>query len=423
MEGLSLATTTPARDPAPSWRTPALVVVCGCLISMLAFGPRSSMGLFITPLSETHGWGRDVFALAIAIQNILWGAGGPFAGALTDRYGPAPVLAGGGLLYGAGLALMPYADTHLGLYLTGGVLVGLGLSGASFGIVIAAFTRLLPAEKRTWSIGIATAAGSMGQFLFAPLGQAFIAGFGWQTALFLLGCSMLMVPLLAAVFPGPRSPAHANAPVVTGANVGFVTAVRQAFQHRSYVLLVAGFFVCGFQLAFITTHLPPYLTAAGISPSLAAWALALIGLFNVIGSYSSGVLAGKVSKRYLLCANYFARGVSTAAFVLLPISPVTVIAYAAIMGLLWLSTVPPTSGLVAVMFGTRYMGTLYGFAFFSHQVGGFLGVWLGGVLYERTGSYDVVWWLSVALAMFATIVHLPISEKPAPSLAASEAKA
>lgn len=381
------------------------------------------MGLIIGPLSDTRGWGRDVFALAMAIQNLLWGAGGPIAGALTDRYGPAPVLAGGGLLYAAGLALMPFAESHAALYLTAGVLVGLGLSAASFGIIIAGFTRLLPPEKRTWSIGIATAAGSMGQFLFAPLGQAFIAGFGWQTALLLMGGSVLLVPVLAGVFPGPRSATSASAPVVTGANIGFAAAVRQAFQHRSYVLLVSGFFVCGFQLAFITTHLPPYLTAAGISPSLAAWALALIGLFNVIGSYSSGVLAGKVSKRYLLCANYFLRGISTAAFVLLPITPVTVVAYAAMMGLLWLSTVPPTSGLVAVMFGTRYMGTLYGFAFFSHQVGGFLGVWLGGVLYERTGSYDVVWWLSVALAMFATIVHWPISEQPAPSLAASEAKA
>ncbi|MBP2226808.1 MFS family permease [Azospirillum agricola] len=416
-----MTTTTPTQ-PAPSWRTPALIVVCGCLISMLAFGPRSSVGLFIGPLSETRGWGRDVFALAIAIQNLLWGAGGPFAGALTDRYGPAPVLASGAVLYAAGLALMPYATTHIELYLTAGVLIGLGLSGASFGIIIAGFTRLLPPEKRSWSVGLATAAGSLGQFLFAPLSQAFIAGFGWQTALLLLAASMLLAVGLASVFPGPRA-STASAPAVTGADIGFVAAVRQAFQHRSYVLLVSGFFVCGFQLAFITTHLPPYLTAAGISPTLAAWALALIGLFNVIGSYSSGVLAGKVSKRYLLCANYFSRGIATAVFVLLPVTPVTVVAYSAVMGLLWLSTVPPTSGLVALMFGTRYMGTLYGFAFFSHQVGGFLGVWLGGVLYERTGSYDVVWWLGVALAMFATIVHWPITEKPAPSLAASEAKA
>ncbi|PWC54772.1 MFS transporter [Azospirillum sp. TSO22-1] len=417
-----MSTSTPVADRASGWRTPAIIIVCGCLIAMLAFGPRSSMGLFIGPLTETRGWGRDVFGLAMAIQNILWGAGGPFAGALADRYGPAPVLAGGGLLYAAGLALMSVADTQLTLHLAAGVLIGLGLAGASFGIVIAGFSRLVPAEKRSWSMGIATAAGSMGQFLFAPMGQAFIAGYGWQTALLLLGASMLLVPLLASAFIGSGA-AHNSKVAVTGANVGFAEAIRQAFRHRSYVLLVTGFFVCGFQLAFVTTHLPPYLTAAGISPGLAAWALALIGLFNVAGSYTSGVLGGKMSRRTLLVANYFFRGVATAVFLLLPVTPASVIVYAAVMGLLWLSTVPPTSGLVALMFGTRYLGMLYGFAFFSHQVGAFIGVWLGGVLYERTGSYDVVWWLSVALAMFAAIVHWPIAEQPAPSLANAEARA
>ncbi|HYH37063.1 MAG TPA: MFS transporter [Azospirillum sp.] len=417
-----MSTSTPVAGRETGWRTPAIIIVCGCLIAMLAFGPRSSMGLFIGPLTETRGWGRDVFGLAMAIQNILWGAGGPFAGALADRYGPAPVLAGGGILYAAGLALMSVADTQLMLHLSAGVLIGLGLSGASFGIVIAGFSRMVPAEKRSWSMGIATAAGSMGQFLFAPMGQAFIAGYGWQTALVLLGGSMLLVPLLAGSFAGSGA-AHNSKVAVTGADIGFLEAIRQAFRHRSYVLLVSGFFVCGFQLAFVTTHLPPYLTEAGISPGLAAWALALIGLFNVVGSYTSGVLGGKMSRRYLLVGNYFLRGVATAVFLLLPITPVTVLVYAAVMGLLWLSTVPPTSGLVALMFGTRYLGMLYGFAFFSHQVGAFIGVWLGGVLYERTGSYDVVWWLSVALAMFAAIVHWPIAEKPAPSLANAEARA
>ena len=418
-----MTTSTPAGGAAAkrSWQTPGFVIACGCLIAMLAFGPRSSMGLFTGPLPTAHGWGRDVFALSIAIQNLLWGIGTPFAGALADRYGPAPVLAGGGILYALGLALMSVADTHLMLYVSAGLLIGLGLAGASFGIVIAGFARIVPADKRSWSMGIATAAGSMGQFLFAPMGQAFISAYGWQTALVLLAASMLMIPLLASSFIGTGG--GKNAPTVTGADIGFVATVRQAFKHPSYVLLVAGFFVCGFQLAFITTHLPPYLTAAGISPSLASWALALIGLFNVIGSYSSGVLGGKVSKRYLLCANYTLRGLCTAAFILVPISPVTVILYSAAMGLLWLSTVPPTSGLVALMFGTRYLGMLYGFAFLSHQVGGFLGVWLGGVLYERTGSYDIVWWASVALALASAAVNWPIAEKPAPSLLASEAKA
>ncbi|WP_448188945.1 MFS transporter [Azospirillum sp. sgz301742] len=413
---------TPASTSAAGWRTPAIIIVCGCLVAMLAFGPRSSMGLFIGPLSETRGWGRDVFALAMAIQNVLWGLGGPFAGALADRYGPAPVLAGGGVLYALGLWLMSIADTQLMLHLSAGVLIGLGLAGASFGIVIAGFSRMVPAEKRSWSMGIATAAGSMGQFLFAPMGQAFIAGYGWQTALALLGGSMLLIPVLASAFAGSGGMGNSKV-AITGANIGFVEAIRQAFRHRSYVLLVSGFFVCGFQLAFITTHLPPYLIEAGISPGLAAWALALIGLFNVAGSYTSGVLGGKMSKRTLLVGNYVLRGVSTAVFILLPVTPASVLVYAAVMGLLWLSTVPPTSGLVALMFGTRYLGMLYGFAFFSHQVGAFIGVWLGGVLYERTGSYNVVWWLSVALALLAAIVHWPIAEKPAPSLASAEAGA
>lgn len=407
--------------PSPrSWRTPGFVIACGCLIAMLAFGPRSSMGLFTAPLSEAHGWGRDVFALSIAIQNLVWGIGTPFAGALCDRYGPALVLGLSGILYALGLALMPYADTPLMLHLSSGLLIGLGLAGASFGIVIAGFSRIVPPEKRSWSMGVATAAGSMGQFLFAPTGQAFIAAYGWQTALILFGASMLMIPVLASSFAGAGGSKSAQA--VTGADIGFAATIRQAFKHRSYVLLVTGFFVCGFQLAFITTHLPPYLTAAGISPGLASWAMALIGLFNVVGSYMSGVLGGKMSKRLLLCANYTLRGLCTALFILLPVTPVSVILYAAAMGLLWLSTVPPTSGLVVLMFGTRYLGMLYGFAFLSHQVGGFLGVWLGGVLYERVGSYDVVWWASVALAFAAAVVNWPIAEKPAPSLAA-EAKA
>jgi MFS family permease len=379
------------------------------------------MGFFIGPLSEANGWGRDVFALAIAIQNILWGAGGPIAGALSDRYGPAPVLAGGGLLYALGLILMPLSDTPGLLYLSGGVLIGLGLSAASFGIVIAGFSRIVPAEKRSWSMGIATAAGSLGQFLFAPLSQGFIAAYGWQTALMVLGATLLLIPLLAASFIGTGGAGRGTP--VTGADIGFAAAIRQAFRHRSYVLLVTGFFVCGFQLAFITVHLPPYLTAADIDPGLAAWALALIGLFNVAGSYSAGVLGARMSKRNLLCANYLLRGVATILFITLPITPVTVLLYAAVMGLLWLSTVPPTSGLVALMFGTRYLGMLYGFAFFSHQVGGFLGVYLGGVLYERTGNYDIVWWASVVLALGAAVVHWPIAEKPAPALAAAEAKA
>ncbi|HEY8369648.1 MAG TPA: MFS transporter [Thermodesulfobacteriota bacterium] len=391
-----------------------LAIVCGCLASLITFGLRSSFGLFTAPLSADHGWTRDVFALAMAIQNLLWGVGQPIAGALADRFGVARVLAGGGALYALGVALTPYSTTPLALHATAGVLVGLGMGGASTMIVLAAFGRLAPPEYRSWALGIGTAAGSLGQFLVVPLAQAFISAYGWHTALLLLAGLVGLVPLLA---PGLRKDAPAAA-APAAARTSLHEALRGAFGHASYLLLVAGFFVCGFQLAFVTVHLPPYLTDAGASPSLAAWAIGTVGLFNVAGSYASGVLGGRYSKRLLLSAIYFGRAVTTALFLLVPITPASVLLFAATMGLLWLSTVPLTSGLVAVMFGTRYMATLFGLVFFSHQVGSFVGVWLGGTLFERTGSYEVVWWLSVALSLAAALVHLPIAERPArPALA------
>ncbi|MGQ9371518.1 MFS transporter [Azospirillum sp. ST 5-10] len=413
-----MSTTIPdSGPPRQGWRTIQIVVACGCLISLIGFGVRSSYGLFNAPLSEANGWGRDIFALALAIQNILWGLGQPFAGAIADRFGPARVLAGGGVLYGVGVALTGMADAPLVLHLTAGVMVGLGLAGASFPIVIAAFGRHLPPERRSWAAGIATAAGSLGQFLFAPMGQAFIAAYGWQTALVLLGGFFALVPLLATALAGGRYGHPAAA--LGEPDLSALQALRQALGHGSYRLLVAGFFVCGFHLAFITVHLPPYLTDVGAPPGLAAWAVALVGLSNVVGSYAAGVLGTRMSKRTMLCWIYFARAVAIALFVLLPVTTVSVLAFSAAMGLLWLSTVPPTSGLVALMFGTRYLGMLFGVVFFSHQVGAFLGVWLGGVLYERVGSYDAVWWMSVALGLFAAVVHWPIAERPAGARLAS----
>jgi MFS family permease len=402
-----------ARQPAVGWRTPAVVVVCGCVIAVLTFGIRSSFGLFTAPISEAHGWGREVFALAVAIQNLVWGAGQPFAGALADRFGSARVLAAGGILYALGVALMAVADTPLSMNLTAGVLIGLGLAGGSFTIVIAALVRRVPLERRSWVMGIATSAGSLGQFLIAPLGQAFILAYGWQNALLLLALGAGTVPVLAVAMkssPGASSSAGE-------VDLGLTQTLARAFGHRSYLLLIAGFFVCGFHVAFITVHLPPYLTDQGIGPQLAAWSIAIIGLGNVVGSYVSGVLGGRHSKRWLLAAIYLARSAVIALFVLLPMTSVGVVLFAAAMGLLWLSTVPPTTGLVAVMFGTRYMATLFGFVFFSHQVGSFLGVWLGGLSYGLYGSYDVVWWIAVALGLFAALVHLPIVERPAPRFA------
>ncbi|MGH3089041.1 MAG: MFS transporter, partial [Rubrobacteraceae bacterium] len=352
----------------------------------------------------------------------VWGVGQPFAGAVADRYGSARVLAAGGAIYAAGVALMAVSSTPLAFNLTAGLLVGLGLSGGSFTIVIAALGRLAPREKSSQAMGLATAAGSLGQFAFAPLGQAFLADYGWQTALLLLACFMVLVPALAVALRGDRRERESTEEPTLPAR----EAARQSFGHGSYLLLVAGFFVCGFQLAFITTHLPAHIAdVAGHShgghaqmntagPAVAAWALAFIGLFNVVGSYASGVFGGWYSKRKLLAGIYLARGAVIWLFITLPPTPAVVLLFAAAMGVLWLSTVPLTSGLVAVMFGTRYLGTLFGIVFFSHQVGAFMGVWLGGVAYEQTGSFTPVWWAGIALAVLAAALHWPIVERPAP---------
>jgi MFS family permease len=385
-----------------------LVIVAGCLISLLSFGPRSIMGLFLAPMTEARGWSREIFALSIAIQNIMWGLGQPVAGAIADRFGSARVLAAGGFLYAAGIALTAWAPSALWLDLTAGLMMGLGMAAASFSIVLAAFGRRVPAEKRSIVFGIGTAAGSMGQFVFAPLGQALIQNFGWAQALSILAAMMLAIPVLALALAG-RPGAEGQA--VRDQSIG--QALAEAFAHRSYVLLTAGFFVCGFHVAFITTHLPPFIVDKGLDPRIGAWSLALIGLFNVVGSLASGWIGQNHSKPIFLALIYLARAVLIATFVVLPVTPVTVLGFAAIMGLLWLSTVPPTSGLVAIMFGPKHMAMLMGIVFLSHQVGAFLGVWLGGVLFDRTGSYDVVWWLGVALGIFAAIVHWPIKEAPA----------
>ncbi|MCB4767571.1 MFS transporter [Ancylobacter sp. Lp-2] len=390
-------------------RAPLIIVLCGCLIAMLTFGPRASSGIFLLPMTHEYGWGRDTFGLAIAIQNLLWGLGTPFAGAIADRYGVARVLCVGALLYAAGLAMMAYASTPGLLHLSAGVIVGFGLSGCSFNIVLAAFGKMLPDRWRPMAFGAGTAAGSFGQFLFPPLAAGLIGTVGWQETLIVFGGAMLMVmPLAVALMSPPRAAAvTTEEPKQT---IG--AALGQAFSHPSYVFLVLGFFTCGFQLAFVTTHLPAYLTDRGLSITIGGWTLAVIGLANMVGSLSSGWMSARFSRRLLLAWIYFARGVVIIAFILLPASPVTSIGFGIAIGLLWLSTVPPTSGLVMLMFGTRYLAMLYGFAFFSHQVGGFLGVWLGGLLYEKLGSYDLVWWLSVALSFASAVINLPIVERP-----------
>jgi MFS family permease len=392
------------------WRTPAVILVCGCLIAMISFGPRSALGLFLTPLSQANDWGRDVFALALAIQNILWGVGQPLAGALADRFGTNRVLAVGALLYGLGLVLMAYSTTPGMLYLSAGVLIGFGLSGSAFTIVVAAFGKLMPEEWRSLAFGLGTAAGSFGQFLFSPLAVMLTDAFGWQSTLVIFGIGLALVLPLSLALATPRGDAS---PMPRPSEQQSLTqALAEAFGHRSYVLLVLGFFTCGFQLAFITVHMPAYLIDRGLSAQIGGWTIAVIGLFNIIGSLLAGWLGDRMPRRYILSVIYFARALAVVAFISLPASPVATLIFAAIIGLLWLSTVPPTSALIAIMFGTRWLAMLFGFAFFSHQVGGFLGVWLGGVLFERTGSYDMIWWLSVFFGVASAIINLPITERP-----------
>src|SRR4051812_22996541 len=393
--------------------SPELIIFSGCLIALITFGPRASAGLFQVPMTSEYGWGRDIFGLAIAIQNLLWGVGQPSAGAVADRFGALRVLCGGGVLYALGLVVMAYATTPGTLTLGAGVLVGFGLSGCSFNLVLGAFSKLLPEERRPMAFGAGTAAGSFGQFLFPPIGNVLIDSLGWHQALVVFAFTMLMVlPLSLALATRPGAATPTSSGPVPLANQSIRQALTEAFRHRSYVLLVLGFFTCGFQLAFITAHLPAYLKDAGLSASVGGWTLAVIGLANAFGSLTSGWLSTRMSKRWLLAWIYLGRAAAIAVFIVLPPTPVTCIAFGISIGLLWLSTVPPTSSLVMLMFGTKYMAMLYGFAFFSHQVGGFLGVWLGGVLYEAYGNYTLVWWLSVALGLASALINLPIVERP-----------
>lgn len=400
---------TQTRAPATARSVPWLIIICGCLIAALTFGPRSAMGFFQLPMLAEKGWDRTTFGLAMALQNLFWGLGLPFFGAIADRYGTWRVLTLGGLIYAAGLYLMAVADSPAMLHIGGGVLVGLGVAAGSFSIVLAAFARHTPPEKRSIVFGIGTAAGSAGMFLFAPIGQGLIDAYGWSQALIIMAVMMLAVPLLAIPLQGSSHNAEA-ARKAAEQTIG--QALREAFAHRSYTLLVSGFFVCGFQVAFITAHFPAYIGDLGIDASYAVIALALIGFFNIIGSLSAGVIGQRYSKPKFLAWIYLARSVAVTAFLLLPQTPTSVIVFAIVMGLLWLSTVPPTNALVAIMFGTRHLGMLGGVVFLSHQIGSFLGVWLGGYLYDHFGSYDPVWWLGVALGIFAAIVHWPIQERP-----------
>ena len=382
-------------------------LVAACLVSLLSYGVRASFGLFTGPLSQDLGFGREVYSAAIAIQNLCWGIAQPFAGYFTDRFGARRVLMAGAVLYAAGIAWLAVASTALEITLGAGVLAGLGLGGASFTTAVAALGRAMPESHRGWALGIGTAAGSLGQFVVVPVTQAAMNAGGWHGAAWMLAILAGSLFGIAWFVRGDRPAAGGGGDVRTTELLGV------AFQHPSYVLLVTGFFVCGFQLSFVTTHLAPYLADQGLSPTAASWALAFVGLANVVGSYYAGVLGARVSKKNLLAGLYLGRALLFALFIALPPSLPSVLAFGAGIGLLWLSTVPLTSGLVMTFFGTRHVATLFGLAFFSHQVGSFFGVYLGGVLYERTGSYDIVWYACIGLSVFAAVLNLPILERPA----------
>ena len=399
---------SPSVAPVGTWRTPFVIIGFGCLISLLSFGPRSSLGFFLTPMSTDNHWGRDVFAFALALQNLLWGVGQPLAGMIADRFGTVRVFCGGALMFAAGLALMAHASSAPVLDISAGALIGFGLSGTSFMMITATFGKLLPPQWRMVAFGFGTAAASFGQFVYSPVSVMLIDSVGWQQTLMIFAATMLAVLPLSVALSAPTTGGSAK----EAGQQSLRQALSEAFGQRSYVMLVIGFFTCGFQLAFITVHLPAYLIDRGLSAQVGGWTLATIGLFNILGSLLYGWLCNYMPKRFLLSFNYFVRAAAIFAFITFPVTPFSCIAFAVVMGLVWLSVVPPTNGIIAVMFGTKWLGTLAGFAFLSHQIGGFLGAWFGGIVFDRFGSYDPVWWLSIALGIFSGLINMPIVEKP-----------
>lgn len=388
----------------------SIFVAFCCALLAINFGIRSSMGFFMAPISTHFGYGREVFAFSLALQNLCWGLFQPFAGALADRFGTARVLVGGTLLYALGLYVTATADSFLGLHLGTGILIGMAIAGTGFGVVLPALARMVTPEKRAFALGLGTAAGSAGQLLVIPIAQEFITSYGWQTALLILAGGSLCMLLLAS----PLRHAGASMAATQAAELeqSLPEALKEARGHLHYWLLIAGFFVCGFQLAFITVHMPAFLADQGFDPRVAVTSLSLIGLFNIFGCLLFGSWSGRYSKKNLLGIIYALRALAIALFMLAPMSSTSVYLFSMVTGFLWLATVPPTSGLVAQMFGLKHMGTLYGIVFLNHQLGSFLGVWLGGYLYDQTGAYTFVWWSAAGIALLTALIHIVIDERP-----------
>lgn len=382
------------------------VLLCGAAIVTLSMGIRHGFGLWLQPVTQSQGWSRETFAFAIAIQNLVWGFSGIFAGMAADRFGAFRVVVVGAVMYALGLIGMASATTPLMFTVTAGVLIGMAQAGTTYAVIYGVIGRNVSADKRSWAMGVAAAAGSFGQFLMVPTEGFLIASFGWKEALMILGlASLMMVPLAW----GLREARFSSGALVRREQSIF-HALKEAFQYPSFQLLMAGYFVCGFQVVFIGVHMPSYLKDQGLSPQVAGYALALIGLFNVFGTYAAGVLGQKLAKRHILAFIYLARAAAISLFLLAPLSPMSVYIFSAVMGLLWLSTVPVTNAAVAQIFGVAHLSMLSGFVFFSHQIGSFLGVWLGGYLYDRTGSYDLVWYIAIGLGVVAALVNLPVKE-------------
>jgi MFS family permease len=382
------------------------VLLCSAAVVTLSMGIRHGFGLWLQPITMERGWTRETFAFALAVQNLAWGLAGPVAGGLADRFGAFKVLVGGALLYAGGLVLMALATSGLAFTGSAGLILGMAQAGTTYAVVYGVIGRNVDPARRSWAMGVTAAAGSFGQFLMMPVESWLIGSVGWQTALIVLGCLALAIaPLAFGLKEPPRPP-------VSGVQQGVRAALSEAFGYRSFQLLTAGYFVCGFQVVFIGVHMPSYLKDRGLGPEVATTALALIGLFNVIGTYAAGEIGQRWPKRYLLSGIYLLRAAAIVAFITLPLSPWSVYLFASVMGLLWLSTVPPTNATVAQIFGVRHMSMLSGFVFLSHQFGSFMGVWLGGRLFDTTGSYALVWWIAVALGVFAGLVNLPVRETP-----------
>ncbi len=382
------------------------VLLCGAMIVTLSMGIRHGFGFWLQPIVTERGWTRETFSFAMAVQNLAWGIAGPAAGMVADRFGAWKVLIAGGLLYALGLLLMAVTSHPLSFTLSAGVLIGIAQSGSTYAVIYGVLGRTVSPEKRSWAFGVAAAAGSFGQFVMIPVETWLISHLGWQGALYLLaGAALLIMPLALGV----------RERRVAGAAAGHQSigqALREAFGYRSFQLLMLGYFVCGFQVVFIGVHLPSYLRDHGLGLGVSTGALMLIGLFNIFGTYTAGMLGQRFPKRYLLSAIYGLRAVAIVIFISVPLTPLSVYVFATVIGFLWLSTVPPTNAVVAQIFGAQHLSMLGGFVFFSHQIGSFLGVWLGGRLYDATGSYDVVWWLAVALGVMAMLANLPVREAP-----------